>query len=174
MTREVASTQFPDYTFLFPAVQLTNGATHPENVLDMTKDKEVAGRKVSRKLQEREAFILSNTSVAIDEDSGTYTGTILATDINGLPEKPFSISTHPAHAHTFTLDTRSGEWTYAPEADFNGTDTFTVTITDALGGTTEQHVDVIVKNVNDAPILDDIYDQKIYEDTTFILSLIHI
>ena len=43
-----------------------------------------------------------------------------------------------------------GSWSYTPNADFNGTDTFTVTITDDDGHTETQDITVTVNTTNDA------------------------
>ena len=45
-----------------------------------------------------------------------------------------------------------GTLTYTPNADFNGTDTITYTISDGNGGTATSTVDVTVTAVNDAPV----------------------
>ena len=49
------------------------------------------------------------------------------------------------------FDQDAGTFTYTPAANANGTDTFTIVITDESGGTTEQVVTVNVTPVNDAP-----------------------
>ncbi len=47
-----------------------------------------------------------------------------------------------------------GTITYAPNPDFNGTDTITYTISDGEGGTSTATVEVTVAPVNDAPVVD--------------------
>ncbi|MEY4766168.1 MAG: hypothetical protein RI907_2841, partial [Pseudomonadota bacterium] len=46
-----------------------------------------------------------------------------------------------------------GSWTYTPLGDFNGTDSFTVTIDDGQGGTTVSTINVTVTPDNDAPVV---------------------
>lgn len=46
----------------------------------------------------------------------------------------------------------SDGFTYTPNAEVNGTDTFTILISDGNGGTFEQTVNVIINPVNDAPV----------------------
>ena len=48
---------------------------------------------------------------------------------------------------TATIDSATGVWTYTPNGDYNGTDTFTVVVTDVTGATTEQVVNVTVNAV---------------------------
>ena len=50
-----------------------------------------------------------------------------------------------------TFNQTNGTFTYAPDPDFNGTDSFTILIDDGNGGTAEQAVSVTVTPVNDAP-----------------------
>jgi hypothetical protein len=52
---------------------------------------------------------------------------------------------------TVTFDQLNGTFTYAPDADFSGSDSFTILIDDGNGGTAEQVVSVTVTPVNDAP-----------------------
>ena len=81
------------------------------------------------------------------------TGNLSATDAQGLTDGTiFSISTDSSNG-TATIHPASGAWTYTPTANFNGTDSFTVTVTDDLGGTTTQVINVTVNPVNDAPII---------------------
>ncbi|WP_415884957.1 tandem-95 repeat protein [Neptuniibacter sp. QD37_6] len=47
-----------------------------------------------------------------------------------------------------------GTYTYTPDAHYTGSDSFTITVTDPQGATTEITVQVTVTPVNDAPILD--------------------
>ncbi|WP_369408046.1 VCBS domain-containing protein [Kordiimonas gwangyangensis] len=51
-------------------------------------------------------------------------------------------------------DLPSGSFTYTPDANFSGSDTFTVDVSDGNGGTDTITVNVTVTAVNDAPALD--------------------
>jgi len=62
----------------------------------------------------------------------------------------FTKATDPAHG-ALTAFAGDGNFTYAPVADFFGTDTFTVTARDVAGNTATGTVTVNVANVNDAP-----------------------
>ncbi|MEW8658243.1 MAG: retention module-containing protein, partial [Candidatus Thiodiazotropha endolucinida] len=80
--------------------------------------------------------VLPNDS---DPDGDTLTVTAVTQGTNG----------------TVTIDSVSGNPIYTPDADFNGTDTFTYTIDDGNGGTDTATVTVTVGAVNDAPIATD-------------------
>ena len=75
-----------------------------------------------------------------------------ATDADGLTDTTyFSVTTAPTVAGaSANIDATTGAWTYTPvNADWFGTDTFTVTVTDDEGGTTTQVVTVTLTNVDD-------------------------
>jgi VCBS repeat-containing protein len=91
------------------------------------------------------------TGGAGNED-GFVTGQVLASDIDGdnivftvePGDGPFS--------GAVLVDAGTGAFTYTPEPDWYGTDSFTVTIRDARGGVTLQVVDIAVAAVGDAPV----------------------
>ena len=89
-----------------------------------------------------------------DEDT-TITGNVLAndTDIDGdtLTVTPATITTVNGGSVDLLSD---GSFTYDPDANFHGTDSFTYTINDGNGGTDTATVNVTVNAVNDAPIVD--------------------
>ncbi|MGR5322283.1 Ig-like domain-containing protein, partial [Vibrio sp. DNB22_19_1] len=49
-----------------------------------------------------------------------------------------------------TVDT-DGNWTYTPNDDYNGSDSFTVEVSDGQGGTDTITVNIGVTPANDAP-----------------------
>mgnify|MGYP003311649521 CR=1 FL=1 len=53
------------------------------------------------------------------------------------------------------MDDGDGTYTYTPNADFNGSDTFTYIISDGNGGSDTAMVTVTVNPVNDAPVAED-------------------
>ena len=61
----------------------------------------------------------------------------------------FTQGTGPAHGSATVNG--DGTWTYTPKPDFNGKDSFTVTVSDGNGGSTEVTIRVDVADVPDAP-----------------------
>ncbi|WP_131588685.1 cadherin-like domain-containing protein [Mycolicibacterium phlei] len=61
-----------------------------------------------------------------------------------------TLTTEPAHG-TVTVNT-DGSFTYTPVANYNGTDSFTYTVSDGQGGTAVGTVNITVIAVNDAPV----------------------
>ncbi len=78
------------------------------------------------------SYSLSNTAAILDPKTGKYT---LST-ANG----------------TVILDSTTGEYTYTPNKDFSGSDTFTVSVSDA-NGTKEIIVPIFVTAVADTPLV---------------------
>ncbi|MGR8919464.1 MAG: VCBS domain-containing protein, partial [Gammaproteobacteria bacterium] len=77
-------------------------------------------------------------------------GTITASDVEGLTDGTiFSVSSAATHG-TAAIDPASGSWTFTPtDPDWFGSDSFEVTITDDLGGTTTQVINITLANVDD-------------------------
>ncbi len=67
----------------------------------------------------------------------------------------------PTGADGTVTCTAGGDCTYTPNADFNGADSFTYTISDGNGGTDTATVTVTVTADNDAPVaVDDTADHR--------------
>ncbi|MEY8205023.1 MAG: tandem-95 repeat protein, partial [Bermanella sp.] len=65
---------------------------------------------------------------------------------------------------------QDGTFSYTPNQDANGVDTFTVTVTDSGGNSTSTQVTIDVTAVNDAPVSRDVY-ASISEDKTLVMAL---
>ncbi|MEA5501922.1 Ig-like domain-containing protein, partial [Halotia wernerae UHCC 0503] len=89
----------------------------------------------------------SGASLAGQED-GSIAGQVTGLDIDG-DALTFAVDGAPANG-TVTMNP-DGSFSYTPAANFNGTDSFTYTVSDANGGTTTGTVSVNVAAVNDAP-----------------------
>ncbi|RYY54702.1 MAG: tandem-95 repeat protein, partial [Comamonadaceae bacterium] len=88
------------------------------------------------------------TSGAGSEDAGPITGTLTVSDADGIPANAFAVTGGAAHG-TATIDPATGAWTYTPNADYNGPDSFTVRFTDSDGNTATQVIAVAVAPVAD-------------------------
>jgi hypothetical protein len=88
------------------------------------------------------ATIGGDISYAGDEGD-TVGGTMTATDINGLTDGTYFTVTAAATNGTAAINPTSGVWTFTPtDPNWFGSDNFTVTVTDDLGGTTDQVVNI--------------------------------
>ena len=72
----------------------------------------------------------------------TISGSISATDPNGLNDGSiFTISQDPSDGNA-TINASTGQWSYVPSSDFKGSDSFSIIVTDDVGGTTEKTISV--------------------------------
>ncbi|MEE3663849.1 retention module-containing protein, partial [Brenneria sp. g21c3] len=96
--------------------------------------------------------VTADQTLTTAEDT-PISGTISASDVDG-DELSYTVGEQPKNG-TLTLDAATGEYTYTPTANFNGNDSFTVTVADGNGGTTVSTVNVGVTSVNDVPVTSD-------------------
>ncbi|MDO7086205.1 Ig-like domain-containing protein, partial [Pseudocolwellia sp. AS88] len=94
-----------------------------------------------------DAPVIVGDSQTTNEDT-SVTGTVTATDIDNDPLN-LSVTTEANNGNVI-LDP-SGSYTYTPNADFNGTDSFAITVDDGNGGTNTVVVNINVSADNDAP-----------------------
>ena len=71
-----------------------------------------------------------------------------------------------------TADTTDDQLIYTPDADFNGTDSFTYTVSDGNGGTDTATVSVTVGSENDAPIAVGDDNVSTLEDTAVSIDVL--
>ncbi|MFN9738119.1 MAG: Ig-like domain-containing protein, partial [Pseudomonadota bacterium] len=112
---------------------------------------------------------VNDAPVAVD-DSATVLEDATATTINAVANDTdvendtltVTAATDPANGTTSVV---AGVLTYAPDANFNGTDTFDYTVSDGNGGTDTGTVTVTVTAVNDEPVAVDDALSSIGEDS---------
>ncbi|WP_210467094.1 Ig-like domain-containing protein, partial [Vibrio crassostreae] len=89
-------------------------------------------------------------SVAVTTDEDTSVSGSLSASDGDNDSLSFSKGSEPSNG-SVTVD-ENGNWTYTPNADYNGSDSFTVVVSDGQGGTDTLTVNVGVTPVNDAPV----------------------
>jgi VCBS repeat len=95
--------------------------------------------------------VITVTPVTTPEDT-PVNGTATATDVDG-DALIFSKGSDPAHG---TVDVHSdGSYIYTPAKDYNGNDSFTISVSDGNGGTASATVTVTITPVNDVPVAND-------------------
>lgn len=98
-----------------------------------------------------DAPVAAAIAAKTDEDVALK-GKIVASDIDG-DTLSYVIKTGALAAKgDVKIDAATGEWVYTPNANVNGTDSFTVVVSDGKGGLVESVVTVTVDPVNDAPV----------------------
>ncbi|MEH7506997.1 tandem-95 repeat protein, partial [Priestia megaterium] len=111
--------------------------------------------------------ITSNVSFTIAEDS-TLINQVVAVDPDGNP-LTFSLQTAPGNG--VAVVNADGTFSYQPNLNFNGTDRFTVLVSDGQGGTAVSTVTVIVTPVNDAPTVPN-YTFSTQEDSPVVGAIV--
>jgi gliding motility-associated-like protein len=96
------------------------------------------------------APVADNNTVITDEDTPVNI-TLTGTDVNG-DAITFDVATTPAHG---ILSGTGANLTYTPNADYNGTDSFTFTATDGSLTSPAATITISVVAINDAPIAGD-------------------
>lgn len=89
----------------------------------------------------------ASSNFSVDEDTSVVEYAE-ASDPEG-DDISFSIIGEPANGSVSI--TPEGQFTYQPDADFNGQDSFTFKVEDSYGGSSEGSVSITINSVNDAP-----------------------
>lgn len=111
-----------------------------------------------------DAPVALDTSVSTPEDKPCENKTLMARDVDG-DALTFEIVTQPAHGAVVLLDSAAGTFTYTPEANFWGTDSFTFRVSDGVLESVPATVTVTVRPVNDAPAVPSELHFSTLEDT---------
>ncbi|MES2127196.1 MAG: tandem-95 repeat protein, partial [Pseudomonadota bacterium] len=97
-----------------------------------------------------DAPVVTNPGASGAEDT-TINGAISASDADGATS--FALATGGNAGHGNAIVNANGSYSYVPQANYNGSDSFLVTLTDADGFTSSQVVQITVTPVNDAPVI---------------------
>ncbi|MDH5929205.1 Ig-like domain-containing protein, partial [Vibrio lentus] len=89
-----------------------------------------------------------SVEVTTDEDT-PVSGSLSASDDDN-DSLSFSEGSDPSNG-SVTVD-ENGNWTYTPNEDYNGSDSFTIIVSDGKGGTDTQTITITVTGTNDAPV----------------------
>jgi len=108
----------------------------------------------------------TSTSVTMDEDASPtpFSLTLHATDADG-DTLTWSVPSGASHGTATASGTGSSKNIgYTPTADYNGSDSFVVQVSDGYGGTDDITVSVTVNSINDIPTFTGGADQTVLED----------
>ncbi len=143
-----------NYTYTVTFGSTTATFTSPD-LLDLNASSASAGGITTWEMTVADGTLVarddSGAAFNTDEDTVLTTGDVLANDTD--PETADLLITAAAQGSNGTVTAVNGQLVYTPDADFNGTDTFTYTVSDRQGGTAEAAVTVTVQPVNDAPVV---------------------
>ena len=109
-----------------------------------------------------------NDDITTEEDVPvTFSVTANDSDADG---DALTISGINQPAHGSAVLNADGTITYTPNANYNGADSFTYTVSDGNGGTATATVNIIVTSVNDLPVAtDDLI--AVAEDTSIVIDM---
>ena len=108
-------------------------------------------------------------SGAVDEDNSLILDVLAgASDVDG---NTLSISEFTQGTNGIITLNENNELIYTPNANYNGTDTFTYTLSDGNGGTVTKTVDLTINAINDIPVAT-IISGAVDEDNSLILDVL--
>ncbi|WP_158674962.1 Ig-like domain-containing protein [Pelolinea submarina] len=111
--------------------------------------------------------IAQDYTATVTEDGSVNGMVVVKSDIDLLHEgdsHTYALGTDGAHGTAVVQS--DGNWTYTPDANYNGSDSFTVIITDEGGATATSTVSVTVDKENDVPEVTSENKNKLDEDTS--------
>nr|AFI78505.1 serine proteinase precursor protein [uncultured bacterium ws156A7] len=143
------------------------GYTGPDSFTFKANDGTVDSNEatVSITVAENNAPVADPQSVSADEDSSTAI-TLTGSDPDEDPIS-YELGTPPQHG---TLSGTIPNYTYTPNADFNGSDSFTFIVNDGTDDSAEATVSITVNPVNDIPTADG-QSQSTDEDIPLAVTL---
>jgi VCBS repeat-containing protein len=109
-------------------------------------------------------------SYGTDEDTPLNASSVLANDTDANNDTLTAVlDSGPSNASSFTLN-GDGTFSYTPNADYNGTDSFTYHANDGSLDSNSATVTITVNSVNDAPVATDDPSYSTDEDTPLTAS----
>jgi VCBS repeat-containing protein len=95
---------------------------------------------------------LDDTLETAEDTALVITPDMLITNDTDADNDPLTVRILQGPTNGTLTSNPDGSWTYAPRANFNGTDTFSYEVSDGYGGTATASVTITVTPVNDAPV----------------------
>ncbi|WP_416435533.1 tandem-95 repeat protein [Priestia megaterium] len=105
--------------------------------------------------------VVPNYEFVINEDT-TLNSQVVATDIDGNP-LTYALLTGPVNG-TVVVNP-DGTYTYTPNENYNGVDSFSVVVNDGQGGTAVSTITITILPVNDPPVGPDVITVTTFEET---------
>jgi ELWxxDGT repeat protein/VCBS repeat-containing protein len=97
-----------------------------------------------------DAPVASGATPTTAEDT-PLSGTLVASDVDS-PSLTYSIVTNAAHGTVVITNSATGAYTYTPNANYNGPDSFTFKVNDGSLDSNTATVNLTITPVNDAPV----------------------
>ena len=113
-----------------------------------------------------DAPVAQDGSASGNEDA-PVNGTVFATDVDS-PSLTYSLGTQAANG--IVVVNPDGSYTYTPNADFNGSDSFTFRANDGTAYSNAATINLTINPVNDAPVNTVPGAQTVNEDTALAIA----
>ena len=139
--------------FIYSPAANYNGPDSFEYTLDDGNGGQATGLVNINVLPVNDAPDAGNDAFATDEDIA-LTGNVMGND-SDIEGDALTASLETGAQNGAVVMNADGSFSYTPDENFNGADSFTYTITDAHGATGTATVDLTVNAVNDAPVAAD-------------------
>ncbi len=118
--------------------------------------------------RENDAPVADAGLTGVGDEDGTITVVLSGTDGDG-DALSYAVEDEPAYG---TLDLTGATATYTPDADFNGADSFSFTVSDGLATSDPATVALTVNPVNDAPVITSSASASMVENSDVVLMLV--
>ena len=117
--------------------------------------------------------VANSPTITTDEDVATNISvTALATDADGDALTFARFDAVSVQGGSVTVDSTNTVLTYTPEANFNGTDSFTYSVTDGVDSSNTATITIVVNPVNDAPVCADV-SLNVDTNTPLIINVVN-
>lgn len=156
-----------DFQAALQSIQFINTSQNPDTTprtvditVTLSNGEQATAQTTVGVIAVNDAPVAQPLSVTVDED-GSASGQLVATDVDSA-NLSYEIAEAPAHG---IVELNSdGSFTYTPNANFNGTDSFTFVAGDGSATSAPATIEVAVRSVNDGPVaVDDVFETN--EDT---------
>ncbi len=160
---EILATDLAKLTFT-PSLNWNGSTSFEWNGSDGTAYAALNGRVDITITPVNDVPIAVNDTVTTDEDTSIDID-VLAND-SDIDEDSLEVTAVTQGSHGKVVINPDGTVKYTPNANYNGVDSFTYTVSDGNGGTATATVNVTVNPVNDAPVA--VNDSKTIDEDTSI------
>ncbi len=114
-----------------------------------------------------DAPVANDGFITVDEDT-PISSTLTSSDIDGV-STTYVVVAGPANGVISGFNASTGDFTYTPNSNYNGSDSFTFRVNDGAANSNDATISITVNPVDDAPVaLDDVY--SVGEDTSLTVG----
>ena len=140
-----------DGTFTYTPFANVNGADHFTLTVTDGKSAPVEQVFVVDIAAVNDAPVIASSHIGSAIEDQPVSGFVQATDVDG-DALTYALASGQGPRHGTVAIAPDGTFTYTPQANFNGAESFTIQVSDSNGGTAQAAFSFAVAAVNDAPV----------------------